>query len=384
MKTPAPRTWRQPLLLLLALLVPRAARPDHIVAVKHAEYRESGGRVVVQTQSALLESELGTAWRAKVTGTLDAIAGATPNGQPAPAGSSQVPLSTLHDRRKAWTADLARQFQRVNLTAGFGNSRESDYVSNGWSLNAVMDFNQKNTTLLTGVAGAHDEVKVLFQPERIRKRTNDLIAGVTQLLDRRTSVTCNVSWGRATGYLSDPYKLVQKEIEILPEIFLTRTFRENRPAERTKGIGLVALNRSFAELNGAVDATYRFYRDSFGVTAHTFDVAWLQRLGRHVIVSPAVRLYQQSAADFYVYDLNRTTINPVRSPDASTPFYSSDFRLSALRTSNLALKVIWSPAAWLQLDAAVEHYVMRGRDGVTPASAYVRATTFTVGARLSR
>jgi hypothetical protein len=371
-------------LLLLALFGPRSARPEQTVAFKHAEYRESGGRVVVQTQNALLESELGTAWRAKVTGTLDAIAGATPTGQPAPAGSDQVPLSTLHDRRKAWSADLGRQFPRINVTAGFGNSRESDYVSNGWSLNAATDFNQKNTTLHTGIAGARDDVKVLFQAERMRKRTSDLIVGVTQLLDRNTAVTANVSWGRASGYLSDPYKLVQKEVEVVPEVFLVRTFRENRPAERTKGLGLLSVNHSFPELRGALDATYRFYRDSFGISAHTIDLAWLQRLGGRLVVSPAIRLYQQSAADFYVYDLNRTRIDPVRTPDATTPFYSSDFRLSAMRTSNVALKLIWSPTAWLQLDGAVEHYVMRGRDGVTPGSAYVRATTFTLGARLSR
>ena len=338
----------------------------------------------MQTQSALLESDLGLAWHAKVTGTLDAIAGATPTGQPAPAGSSQVPLSELHDRRKAWTADLSRQFSRVNLALGFGNSRESDYVSNGWSLNALTDFNHKNTTLLTGVAGTEDDVKVFFQPDRVKKHTNDLIVGVTQLLDPRTSFTFNVTWGRATGYLSDPYKLVQKDLEIVPGLFLTRTFRENRPGDRNKGVALLALNRSFPQLHGALDGSYRYYRDTFGTAAHTLETVWLQQLGDKIILSPGVRFYQQSAADFYHYDLNRTALTPVRSPVDGDPHYSSDFRLSAMRTSNLALKLIWNPAPWLRLDAAVEHYVMHGRDGVTPASAYARATTFTVGARLSR
>jgi len=197
-------------------------------------------------------------------------------------------------------------------------------------------------------------------------------------------VTFNVTWGRATGYMSDPYKLVQKDVEIIPELFLTRTFRENRPGARNKGIALLALNRSYAELHGAVDAAYRYYRDTFGTAAHTLDVAWLQRIGSQVIVSPGFRLYSQSAADFYYYNMNRTPITPVNTPREGTPHYSSDYRLSAMRTSNLALKLIWTPALWIKLDGAIEHYVMRGRDGVTPQSAYARATTFTLGATLTR
>ena len=113
MKPPAPIRWPIPLAAALALVSPRAGRAEDVVAFKHAEYRESAGRVTVQTQSALLASDLGLAWHAKVTGTLDAIAGATPTGQPAPAGSAQVPLATLHDHRKAWTADYSHQFRRV-------------------------------------------------------------------------------------------------------------------------------------------------------------------------------------------------------------------------------------------------------------------------------
>jgi hypothetical protein len=36
----------------------------------------------------------------------------------------------------------------------------------------------------------------------------------------------------------------------------------------------------------------------------------------------------------------------------------------------------------LQFDAALERYEMRGRDGITPQSAYARATILTLGARL--
>jgi len=369
---------------ILALVAPRGARAEHSVTYKYEDYREAGGRIAVETQSALIEQDLGTDFRVKLEGVLDAITGATPSGQPAPAGSDQVPLSQLHDRRKAWSIDFARQFSRVNVSAGFANSRESDYVSNGWSLNTVTDFNEKNTTLLLGTAGTDDDVKVFYQPTRVKKNGHDLIAGFTQLLDPRTAVTLNFTWGRTTGYLSDPYKLAQKNIEIVPGIFLTQTFAENRPDERNKTVALAAVNRSFPELHGALDASYRYYHDTFGTDAHTLDLAWFQRLGAKFILRPSARFYDQSAADFYFYDLNKTAIIPNRgAPRTKGPFYSSDFRLSALRSYTYGIKAVWTPTDWLQLDAAVESYEMHGYDGVTPQSAYCTATNFATGLKIT-
>jgi hypothetical protein len=369
---------------LLIWAAPRAVRAEESVRYKYQDYREAGGRVAVEVHSAAIEKDFGPAMRLKVEGVVDAIAGATPNGQPAPAGSTQVPLSKLTDKRKAWNAAFSRQFERVNLALGVANSRESDYVSDGWSLNTLTDFNQKNTTLLAGVAGTHDDVKVFFQTPRARKRTNDVIVGVTQLLDRNTSLTANLTWGRQTGYLADPYKLVQKDTEIIPGVFLPLTFPENRPRERDKWIALAALNRAFPAAHGALDASYRATRDTFGLRTHTLDLAWFQHAGSRVIVRPGLRFYQQNAADFYRYRLDGTSIVPTAgAPRPNGPFYSSDWRLSAMRTWNYGLKLIVNATDSLQFDAAFERYEMRGRDGVTPQSAYCRADILTLGAKYS-
>jgi hypothetical protein len=372
-------TWAVPLLWL----GPKA-RGENSISYKYADYQELGGRVGVQTQGAFIEQDLGPSMRLKLTGILDAIAGATPTGQPAPAGSNQVPLARLHEYRKAWNADLSRQFSRVNLGVGIANSRESDYVSTGWSVNAVTDFNQKNTTLLTGVAGTDDTIKVFYQAARATKRTNDLIVGVTQLLDPRTSLTVNLSWGRQRGQISDPYKLVQKNIEIIPGLFLPLTMGENRPGYREKWVGLVALNRAFPEARGAVEGTYRYYHDTFGADAHTVDVSWFQRVGETLILKPSFRFYDQSAAQFYAYDFDRTNVIPRQGvPNPGGPFYSSDFRMSDFQSRTYGLKAIWKVTSAIQFDAGWEWYDMRGTDDVTPESAYCRARIITVGAKFT-
>ena len=377
-----PRSLR--LAAVLAWLSPASAHAEDSVQYKYADYRESAGRIAVETHGAYVTKDFGPDTRLKLEGVLDALAGATPNGQPAPDGSDQVPLASMTERRKAWSAQLSRQLQRVNIAIGAANSRESDYVSTGWSLNALTDFNQKNTTLLLGLAGTSDEIKVFHQTPWETKRTVDVIAGVTQLLNPQTSVTLNVAWGQQHGYLSDPYKLVQKDTEIFPGIFLPLTFAENRPDFREKRIFQANLKRAWARARGALDATYRFYDDTNGVHSHTVDVAWFQRLGERVIVRPALRFYDQSAARFYHYRLIGTAIVPEFGPPRPQgPFYSSDYRLSALQTVTYGLKVIGRLTDNWQLDAAYERYDMRGRDGVTPRSAYSRANVVTLGARLS-
>ena len=373
----------------LALLASRSSRAESDASYKYETYDEANGRIAVKTHNALLEQDLGTDMHVKVEGVIDSITGATPTGLPAPAGSTQVDLTQMHDRRKAWNAELLRQFPGFSLTLGVANSRESDYVSNGWSINTVTEFNQKNTLLLAGVAGTNDNVQEYFQPDHayVKKRTNDLILGVNQLLDPHTSVTVNLSWGRAVGYLSDPHKVVPYLIVAdpgPPPIVLLSSIAENRPDERNKWILYASLNRSFPEVRGALEASYRFYHDTFGTNAHTLQASWLQRLGDPFILQPELRLYQQTAASFYYYDLTRTSIVPTgAAPHPAGPFFSSDYRLAALRSYTYGLKLTWVATPWLQLDFAVREYEMRGRDGVTPDSAFPRARIVSSGVKFS-
>ncbi len=368
----------------LVLASPLLARAEDFLSYKYEDYRESGGRIAVQTQSALLEQDLGAGMHFKLQGVIDAIAGATPTGQPAPAGSDQVPLAQLNKSRAAWEADFSRQVEAINLAAGFANSRERDYRSTGWSINTLTDFNEKNTTLLAGIAGTTDDVKVVYQSPWAKKRTNDLIVGITQLLDPHTSVNFTFTWGHASGYLSDHYKLVQKTLEVNPGDFIPLTFAENRPGTRDKWIAFGSVNHSYPDLHGAVEASYRFYHDTFGTNAHTIELTWLQQLSPTLILKPELRYYDQSAADFYYYNLDRTSVvPPFGPPPAQGPFYSSDFRVSALRTSSYGLKVVWTPSPRWQWDLSVGRYDMRGSDRVTPRSAYPRAAIVTGGLKMA-
>jgi len=96
-----------------------------------------------------------------------------------------------------------------------------------------------------------------------------------------------------------------------------------------------------------------------------------------------VRLYRQSAARFYYYNLDDTSVVPVRIPQGLAPYYTSDFRLSAEDSVSYGLKATWKLSERLSLDASYERYVLRGRDGVTPASAYPTAGISNLGVKFT-
>lgn len=385
---PSPETL---LALSLALLLPRAAHAEDSVTFKVQSWQEDGKRVRVDSQYALLETEITPDARLKVMGLIDTIAGATPSGDKPRAPGEPVPTLTMEDKRKAWDANFAYQIKRVNVAASYGVSRESDYVSNGLSLNTVTDFNQKNTRLLLGWGHTDDRLSggnIGWTYDR-EKTGDDFIVGITQLLSPLTSVTANLSFGRATGFLSDPYKIVgvASHPDFPPGLY--STWWENRPQEKDKLALFLGANHFVEKFDAALDTSYRYYQDSFGVGSHTVEFRWLQRLGPRFVLEPSARYYRQSEADFYYFDLDAAGIVPRNASDGETgtgsgPYYSSDYRLSRLQTVNLGLKLTYTVNDHCSVDFSYERYLMRGLDDTTPSDAYSDADVFTIGLKLSR
>src|SRR5208282_4980499 len=87
-----------PLALLVLLAGPRqAARAEDFLDAKYVDYAENAGRIGVRTQVLDAGEDLGVDTHLGLILTNDAIAGASPTGLPAPAGSGQVPLAQLSD-----------------------------------------------------------------------------------------------------------------------------------------------------------------------------------------------------------------------------------------------------------------------------------------------
>ncbi|MCX7009210.1 MAG: DUF3570 domain-containing protein [Kiritimatiellaeota bacterium] len=308
-------------------------------------------------------------------------AGATPAAAPAPAPASggggsptttantpapdpkqKVPVVNSSDRRTCLVMDVNKTLANHTLGVELAYSTESDYWSKSVALRDAIDFNQKNTTLLIGADYNHDLVRGTFQTTDANKNTVDGMVGLSQLLDPDTIVTLNFTFGRAQGYLTDPYKIAELNGQLVGE---------RRPDERRKQVVYAALSHYIEPMEASVEAGYRYYHDTFGVVAHTVEVAWYQKLGKSFILRPMARYYEQGAADFYAVRFN-----------GSPEFFSADYRLSEMSGIGYGLKLIWKITPNFSVDVDGERYELQGRDGVTADDAYPGATIVMAGASL--
>ncbi len=388
--------------LLLQVLPLRRASGENNVDSKFLYYEEEHGRMKVYGPSISSEVDLSSTLTLKVGALYNAISGASPTGAPpeaatqkailTPSGAittvsgaskptsslvllpgaslitvpnpnvGKLPTGSSVDERYSGNIEVAKRFGDSIISALLYYSTERDYRSIAGTVTYTREFNKKNTILNLGASYGHDSVDVFSQGNTQAKHEQNYVAGVTQVLDAKTVLEANFTLGFVNGYLGDGYKYAEVNGDLLPE---------RRPGHKNKQTGYISLRRYIDSLNGSVEASYRIYRDSFGVVANTVALKWHQKLGPSVLLTPFVRYYTQTAADFY--DISFTGL-----PE----YYSADYRLSDMSSFSQGVEISWSPRDWLSLDASYERYSMWGNDGKTSSQAYPKANIITAGFRI--
>ncbi len=319
--------------------------------------------------------------------TYDGLTGATPTGR-SPSRNEQtvtrasggktvlVPAgvfptdASFTDRRFAGELSLSRPLS-ASLTgqAGLQFSSEYDYKSLGISGGLVNEFFATQTSLgvsfaymrdkINPVGGLPDPFAVIDEDndedpnfDGEKKRVFDAVFSLTQVLDQRSLLRLSYSYDRASGYLTDPYKVIS---EVQPATNAepgepVRDLWEKRPDGRTKHAVYTELKRFM--FGSAVGAAYRYFWDDWGITAHAVDVNFTVNLKRRGSLQPRVRWYNQSRADFYrVFLID----------GQSLPQYASaDSRLAAFAAYTYGLTYTLPVKDNAKLKLTVEYYLQRG------------------------
>ena len=338
--------------------------PEHgEVAVKYLQYKDSQPgleRIKVTAPSIYVLAPLSPKWAVEGSFVSDSVSGATPRYHTSISGATP----RMTDHRNAGDINVTRYEERSTYSIGLSKSKEYDYDSSAVSLNASFSSDDNNRTWNIGVGYASDKISSTNDITlHERKRTSEVTVGVTQALTANDLVQVNLTYNSGSGYYSDPYKT--------PDI---------RPNKRDQGILLTRWNHHFAELGSTLRTSYRYYRDTFGIKAHTLGAEWVQPVGAMVTVTPSLRLYSQSAAKFY--------FDPVYDPIVGAPyppgfftnppeFVSADQRLSAFGAVTVGLKLSVKLTPDWSADLKGERYEQRskwrfggsGSPGLDPFSA---------------
>ena len=365
------------LAVALFLVLPSRSRSEDQISALVERYREDNDRVTVETLGGFVEKKLTDSTLVRMRYIYDAISGASPKGLPPPPGSDQVPLEELRDYRNAISAGIDQKLGSHTLAPQFAHSEERDYESYSIAYAHSVEFNQKNTTVTLGAS--HDFDRVLdasFDRMWQDKDTTDVLLGFNQLLGPGTILAGTFTFGYTTGYLDDPYKRVAFDSY---DPSGAAGFREQRPGHKARQFALVSLTQFIAPANASVEVSYRFHNDTYGIQAHTATLAWNQKIGRHVILSPILRFHSQNAADFYFHRVDASLGDPIVREAGFPSYYSGDYRLSALESWTFGVTAKVLLGEHVRVELAYKRYEMSGTDGVTSQSAYPSAHVFSGG-----
>lgn len=275
----------------------------------------------------------------------DTISGATPNGAyfpttiTSPSGTSyNGVLAEIRDERYAVAAQWEREDSRLQETSyGMAFSTELDYDSLSGNWQRKRESKDRMRSVNYGVSVNYDLVHaeggnpIGLAPATDTTRTSyetkiviDALAGITQVIDRKTLLQLNYTLSLSNGYLNDPYKYVSIDDKSVTDNLLF----EKRPGQRI-GNGIYA--RLIHNHKGNVaKGSYRFYIDDWGILSHTFDLRYRYRMKRSWYVQPHLRIYSQSATRFY----SDVWIDPI--PAGS--YASADYRLGNIDSLTLGLQ----------------------------------------------
>ncbi len=338
-------------LALAALALPVAPLPvlaGQIEAtqagLKYLYYSEDQ-RMTASSPLLWVDAPVGENFDISAAVTLDSVSGASAqyvsnqSGRPVHSFTS----ASIRDERRAADLRVTRHFDEGSLALGASVSSEHDYLSQGVSADLRLDFNEKNTTLALGLGETNDRIGSSTNLSLDEgRRTRDFLVGVTQLLTPVSLVQSNLGYSDGSGYFDDPYKYT---ISFLSGIRAPVVHNDNRPNTRRAISWLTRYRHYLPAWQTALGAEYRYYQSSWGITAHTLEINATHDVGNGLKVTPSLRYYSQSAADFYL---------PVNS--SRTGIGSGDSRLGAFGAYTAALKVQKNFGERTTLDATIALY----------------------------
>jgi Protein of unknown function (DUF3570) len=333
------------------------------------------------------------------------------------------------ETRKQGDFSLSYNWDEAAVNVGGGISVENDYESRFVNLGGRMDFNQKRTTVNLGLSYTNSDTFAHLDPDalpyistegydeeffdesigstnfrsidgapaqieyQLGTGTNSLRQqailrgkrqdwgtqlGLTQVLTPDSVLELGFGYTRSTGYLANPYKLVyvfNAQLEVgqdpnQPILFgsASNARLEKRPEERNQFNWSLGYNQYIAPFDAALHFDYHFARDDWGINAHTFEADWVQPVGSGWTVTPRVRYYSQSGADFYAPFITTVDVfDPARGENVNSPytrelpkFYSSDQRLSGFGALSGGVTVAKQFAKGVSLETGFEYYTHQG------------------------
>ena len=333
--------WRRLAGLLGGLLAAGGARAidlpeDHAEAMFHTY---SGGGVTAYGPALLVRKSIYD--KVSLTGTyyVDAVSNASID--------VVTTASKYHEVRSEYGLSADYVYRDSQITIGGSTSREPDYTANTGNIDVVQEVFGGLTSISLGFTHGSDDVRKKGAPEFSDYAKHwQYRFGVSQILTPRWIMSLNTEAIADDGFLGSPYRVARVFGAAVPE---------RNP--RTRSARAIKL-RVIGDLGSrnVVHADYRYYRDTWDITAHTAEIGYSRYFGDAWLADTFFRYYTQTHASFY-------SDNAM----SETEFVSRNRQLSTFNSLGLGAKLSYDvrkvPGRYdLKVNGAYEYVQFRYSD----------------------
>ncbi len=304
------------LLLAAAFVAPWLANPVGAAVLPEDRadllyHRYDGGGVVVDGPSVLVRKKFADKVSVVANYYLDMVSSASIDVL-----STASPYT---DERTQMSLGLDYLRGKTTYSIGYIDGDESDYLAKTAYLGISQDMFGDLTTISLGYRrGMNDVFRNIKDAATGAKQrdpgfqqemdTRAWSASLSQVLTRDLIGVLSYELVTDEGYLNNPYRQVRYADPTAPRGFSYTP--ELYPRTKTSNSASARLKYSLPWWRAAVDGTYRYYTDTWGVAAQTVQLGYTQPAFGNWIFDARYRYYTQDAADFY-RDLfpRRNTLN---------------------------------------------------------------------------
>jgi hypothetical protein len=317
--------------------------PDDRADLLYHNY--DGGGITVQGPSVLVRKKFGDSVSVSYQYYLDLISSASID--------VVTQASAYKERRVQNNFGVDYLHNNTLYSIGYISSIEPDYNSKTGFFNISQSMFGDLTTVSFGYSGGFDRVGevergVVVPTFRADADHRTWTLGVSQVLTRNLLLGLNLETNENDGYLQSPYREIRYIDPSVPRGFSYGP--SNDPNTRT-GNAASAQLKYYLPYHAALDGSYRFYSDTWGIHANTLVLGYTQPLSTSWTLDASARYYWQTHATFY------SDLFPYQD---SQNFYSRDRELAQFHSLSLGAGASWEfhPTwpRWIEKGTVNLHY----------------------------
>jgi len=204
--------------------------------------------------------------------------------------------SKYTEERTEYSAGVDFLNEKTMISAGFTNSEENDFSANSVFFSMSQDFFGDLSKFSMAYGRGWDEVGMIENDFKEEADRQSYKLGFSQIITKNSLMGIDFEGITDEGYLNNPYRQYRYTDPNDGTKFLMS--QEIYPETRTSS-AVAIRGLYYLPYRASVKGEYRYFQDSWGIRANTFELLYVHPIGSHWTLEGRYRQYDQTKADFY-------------------------------------------------------------------------------------